>query len=452
MPQYRKPNPEAPAPLPYDGPSAEEILALRQEYLMPNHMLYYKKPVAIVQGDMQYLYDTEGRQYLDAIAGIVTISVGHSNPRVLEKAIEQMKLLQHTTTIYLHPLIVTYAKMLADKMPSPALKQTFFTNSGSEANDMALLASILTTGNQDILSIRNGYHGGSRITMSLCGHSTWRYPVAAQPNIHHVLPGYCYRCPLKLEYPSCNIACAHDVENVILSATCGQVAAFIAEPIQGVGGTVVPPPEYFKIIYDIVKKHGGLFISDEVQTGFGRTGSSYWGIQNWDVEPDIMTMAKGIGNGIPLGAVTSSAKIAAPLKDRYFFNTFGGNPVSMAQGIATLEEIDEQGLQENCARIGTRLMEGLERLQSQYPLIGEVRGMGLMIGVELVTSRENREPASAAAAEVLELAKDAGLLIGKGGLYGNVLRIKPPMCITENDADFILEALDGCFKQLGATK
>jgi alanine-glyoxylate transaminase/(R)-3-amino-2-methylpropionate-pyruvate transaminase len=448
MAKYRKPNSEMPPPAPYSGPSADELLAMRNEYLMPNHLLYYKNPIAIVEGNMQYVYDSEGKQYLDAIGGIVTISVGHCNPRVLEKTIRQMKVLQHATTIYLHPLIVQFAKMLAEKMPSPELRQTFFTNSGSEANELALLAAVLATGNLDILSLRNGYHGGSRITMSLCGHSTWRYAVPMQPNVHHVLPGYCYRCPLKLTYPSCDIQCARDVENVIQSATSGRVGAFIAEPIQGVGGTVVPPKEYFEIVYDIVRRHGGLCVADEVQTGLGRTGSAYWGIENWNVKPDIITMAKGIGNGIPLGAVTASVEISAALKGKFYFNTFGGNPVSMAQGIATLEEIDEQGLQENCARIGAKLMEGFRRLQRQHEVIGEVRGMGLMLGIELVESRESRSPAPAAAAEVLELAKERALLIGKGGLYGNVLRIKPPMCITERDADFLLEVLDDCFKAL----
>ncbi len=449
MVEYRKPNDSVPPPTPYEGPTAQEILELRREYLMPNHLLYYKNPVAIVQGQMQYLYDTEGRQYLDGIAGIVTVSVGHCNPRVLEKTIAQTKLLQHATTIYLHPLIAQYGKMLAEKMPGEHLTQSFFTNSGSEANDLAVLAAILSTGNVDILALRNAYHGMSRVPMSLVGHSTWRYPVPTQSNIHHILQGYCYRCPVKLTYPSCNVACARDVENVILSSTTGKVAAVIAEPIQGVGGSVTPPPEYFGIIYDTVKKYDGLFISDEVQTGFGRTGSKYWGIENWGVEPDMMTMAKGMGNGIPIGAVTSSAEIAAPLKDKLFFNTFGGNPVSMAQGIATMEEIDEQGLQENSAKVGAHLMDGLRRLESQYELIGEVRGMGLMLGVELVKSRESREPAPEATAQILEMAKDCGLLIGKGGLFGNVIRIKPPMCITVDDVDYMVEVLGDCFEEVG---
>ena len=333
-------------------------------------------------------------------------------------------------------------------MPRPELKKTFFTNSGSEANELALLASILSTGSPDILSLRNSYHGDSRITMSLCGHASWRYPVPMQPNVHHVIPGYCYRCPLTLTYPSCNVQCARDVENIIQTSTSGRGCTFIAEPIQGVGGTVVPPKEYFSIIYDIVHKYDGICIADEVQTGFGRTGTKYWGIENWDAQPDLITMAKGIGNGIPLGAVTSTEKIAEPLKGKIFFNTFGGNPVSMAQGIATLEEIEEQNLQGNCKEIGGILLEGFNRLYSQYELIGEVRGMGLMLGIEIVASRESRKPNPEATAQIVELAKDCGLLLGKGGLNGNVLRIKPPMCINKNDAEYILKVLDDCLKEI----
>jgi alanine-glyoxylate transaminase/(R)-3-amino-2-methylpropionate-pyruvate transaminase len=450
MSSYRKPNPEAPEPEPYKGPSTEEMLRLRQEYLMPNHVLYYKNPIAVVEGRMQYLYDSEGRQYLDAIGGIVTVSVGHSNPRILEKTIEQLKKLQHATTLYLHPLVLDMAKKLAERMPSPRLRQTFFTNSGSESNELAILTAILSTGNLDILALRNSYHGDSRVTMSMCGHSTWRYPVPMYPNIHHVIPGYCYRCPLGLSYPSCKVQCALDMENIILSCTTGRIAAFIAEPIQGVGGVVTPPPEYFSIIHKIIKKYGGLFISDEVQTGLGRTGSHYWGIQNWGVEPDIITMAKGIGNGIPMGAVTTSPEIASALKGKTYFNTFGGNPVSMAQGIATLEEIDNQHLQENCSRIGAILLDGFRRLEKKYDNIGEVRGMGLMLGIEIVESKETRKPGTSAATQIHELAKDRGLLIGKGGLHGNVLRIKPPMCITESDAGFLLDVLDDCFQNISA--
>lgn len=442
MEEYRMPDPDAIEISDYKDLSRDEILALRKEYLTPNHVLYYKNPIAIVEGKMQYLYDSEGRQYLDAIAGIVTVSVGHCHPDVIKKTKEQTDRLQHITNIYLNPNIVKFAKALAGKMPDPELKQTFFTSSGSEANELALLTAKLYTGRLDILALRNAYHGDSVNTMSLCGHSTWRYNIPGMTNVHHIIPGYCYRCPLKLTYPSCNVQCARDARNIIESCTTGKIAALIVEPIQGVGGAVVPPKEYFGILYDIVKKADGIYISDEVQTGFGRTGYHYWGIQNWGVTPDAITMAKGIGNGIPLGGFTTRKEIAAPLSQKTYFNTFGGNPVSTAQGLATLEVIDKEGLQENSRVVGEYLMEALKRLESKHQIIGEVRGLGLMTGVELVKDRESREPATEETAMVFEKAKDLGLLVGKGGLYGNVLRIKPPMCFTKDNVDFLYDILD----------
>ena len=432
----------------YDDLTAEEILALRKEYLMPNLMLLYKKPVNIVRGSMQYLFDEKGKKYLDGFAGIVSVSVGHCHPAIVPKVQEQTARLQHTTTIYLHPTIVRFAKKLAEKMPDPELKVSFFTNSGSEANELAVTTARMYTKSTDVIALRNGYHGTTLTAMSLTGLSTWRYPVTTVPNIHHVSPGYCYRCPLGLAYPQCNMKCAYDVENTIKYATNGKVAAFIAEPIQGVGGTITPPPEYFKIVYEIVKKYNGLFIADEVQTGFGRTGDHYWGIENWGVTPDIVTMAKGIGNGIPLGAITTKKDIAEPLGAKLYFNTFGGNPVSMVQGLATLEVIDSENIQANAKLVGAHLKEKLTGLMAKHPLIGEVRGMGLMLGVEFVKDRESREAATQETADVVEYAKDMGLLVGKGGLMGNVLRIKPPMCLTVDDADFMVETLDNALAKV----
>ncbi len=232
------------------------------------------------------------------------------------------------------------------------------------------------------------------------------------------------------------------MEDLIRYETCGEVACFIAEPIQGVGGTVTPPPEYFPIAYDLVRKHGGLCVADEVQTGFGRTGTHFWGFQNWGVTPDLVTMAKGIGNGAPLGACVTRPAIAAVMKNRLHFNTFGGNPVSVTQGLATLEVIDRENIQHNALQVGTHLKNRLLDVQQRQPLIGEVRGMGLMLGVELVRDRQTKEPANTEAAEVLELCKERGLLVGKGGLFGNTLRIKPPMCLTKDDADFLADCLD----------
>ena len=428
-------------PTPYAGPSRDEVLALRHQYVSPGVLTYYREPLMVVEGHMQYLWDETGRQYLDAFAGIVTVSVGHCHPDVIEKVHEQNGRLQHTTTIYLHPAIAQFAEKLASKMPA-GLSRSYFTNSGSEANEIAILSAREYTGNRDVIGLRNGYHGGTSTAMSLTAHGTWKFASNNRIHVLHTHPGYCYRCPYGLEYPSCDLKCAHDIKNVIEYQTPGEIACFIGEPIQGVGGTVVPPKEFFQVVYDIVRQHGGICIADEVQGGFGRTGNHYWAHQNFDVVPDMVTMAKGIGNGAPLGAMTTTEPISQVMANRIHFNTFGGNPVSMTQGLATLEVMDEQGIQQNALEVGTHMKNRLLELQDKQPLIGEVRGMGLMLGVELVTDRATREPASAAAADVMEKCKEHGLIIGKGGLYGNTLRIKPPMCITKDDADFLVDCLD----------
>jgi alanine-glyoxylate transaminase/(R)-3-amino-2-methylpropionate-pyruvate transaminase len=436
-------------PAPYDGPSKQEVLALRQQYLTPGLITYYRDPLLLVEGHMQYLWDGRGKRYLDAFAGIVTVSVGHCHPDIVAKVQEQVGKLQHVTTIYLHPTIGEFGKKLAEHMPpSSNLSITYFTNSGSEANEIAILSSREFTGNQEVISLRNGYHGGTQATMALTAHSTWKFKSNPTIGVKNALAPYCYRCPYGLEYPSCGLKCAHDVENVIKYETSGQVACFIAESIQGVGGAVTPPPEYFSIVYDIVRKAGGLCIADEVQTGFGRSGEHFWGFENWGVTPDLVTMAKGIGNGAPLGACTTRPEIAAMTKNRVHFNTYGGNPISMTQGLATLEVIDRDNIQQNAREVGGHLKERLAELQDRHQLIGEVRGMGLMLGVELVRDRKTKEPASTEAADILERAKDRGLIIGKGGLFGNTLRIKPPMCLTKDDADFIADCLDEVLTEL----
>jgi alanine-glyoxylate transaminase/(R)-3-amino-2-methylpropionate-pyruvate transaminase len=405
--------------------------------------LYYREPLLLAEGHMQYLWDETGKRYLDGFAGIVSVSVGHCHPDVVKQVQNQVGTLQHTTTIYLHPMIGQFAKKLADHMPEQSgLSVSYFTNSGSEANEIAVLSSREFTGHADVISLRNAYHGGTQGAMGLTAHSTWKFPTNPTVNIKHAAPGYCYRCPYGLTYPSCGVKCAHDVENLIRHETSGKVACFIGEPIQGVGGVVTPPPEYFAIVYEIVRRYGGLCIADEVQTGFGRTGTKFWGFENWGVTPDMVTMAKGIGNGAPLGACVTRPEIAAMMAKRLHFNTFGGNPVSMTQGLATLEIIDRDQIQQNAHAIGSHLKERLLALAEKHALIGEVRGMGLMLGVELVRDRQSKQPATEETAQVLELAKERGLLIGKGGLYGNTLRVKPPMCITKDDADFLAECLD----------
>lgn len=438
--------------MPYEGPLRDEVPAMRHQFVNPGVLTYYRDPLMIVEGNMQYLYDETGKRYLDAFAGIVTVSVGHCHPHVADAVKKQAGTLQHTTTIYLHPTIAQFAAKLASKMPTDAsgtpLDKTYFTNSGSEANEIAVLMSREYTGNHDVVGVRNGYHGGTSVAMGLTSHGTWKFPTNQPSGITHTHAGYCYRCPYGLTYPSCDLKCAHDIKNVIQYQTSGQIACFIGEPIQGVGGAVVPPPEYFQIVYDIVRQHGGLCIADEVQGGFGRTGKHYWAHQNWGVNPDIITMAKGIGNGAPLAAVTTTTDIAQTMIRRVHFNTFGGNPVSMASGLATMEVIDAEGIQANAAAVGDHLMQGLLDLQEKHALIGDVRGMGLMLGLELVDDRESKAPAKTAAADVMEMSKERGLILGKGGLFGNTLRIKPPMCINKDDADFMIAVIDDCLTEI----
>jgi len=418
-----------------------EVLALRKQYASPAIFTLYREPLMIVEGHMQYLYDETGRRYLDLFAGIVTVSCGHAHPRITRAMQEQLALLQHTTTIYLHPNFALMAQALAQRMP-PGLDVTYFVNSGSEANDLALMMARAYTGNQDVVAVRNSYHGGSPTTMAATSHHTWKYPQQVNTGIHHAICPDPYRSPFSGTPEEIASKSANDIRELIRYSTPGAIAAFMAEPIQGVGGATSGAPNYLKEAYAIARAHGGLCIADEVQTGFGRTGEHYWGFQNFGVVPDIVTMAKGIGNGAPLAAVTTRREIAETLKQRIHFNTFGGNPVSMAAGLAVMEAIDSDGLQANARLVGGRFKAGLKELMTRHRLIGDVRGMGLMLGVELVKNRATREPAKAETLEVMEQCRELGVLLGKGGLDGNVLRIKPPMCLSAADADFALEVLD----------
>ncbi|PAW65403.1 MAG: aspartate aminotransferase family protein [Verrucomicrobiia bacterium Tous-C4TDCM] len=429
------------SPIPYDGPSPEEVLDLRNQYVSPGIFHYYKKPIMIVEGKGQYLFDEKGRRYLDGFGGIVTVSVGHCHPEVVAAANLQNETISHTTTIYLHPNIALYAKELAAKMPGD-LKVCYFVNSGSEANDLALLMARAYTGNYDAIALRNAYHGGSPSAMALTSHHTWKFNVPHSFGVQHARMPDLYRGAFGADDPDAGKKYAADVEDLVRFGSSGRIAAFIAESIQGVGGTVVFPDGYLKHAYEHARAAGGLCIADEVQAGFGRTGTHFWGFETQGVIPDIVTMAKGIGNGCPLAAVVTTPEIAKTLASRIHFNTFGGNPVSMAQGRAVLRVIEKEGLQANSLKIGARLTAGFHRLAGKHSLIGDVRGLGLMLGVELVKDRVTKEPAKEECAAVFERCKELGLLIGKGGLSGNVLRIKPPMCITEADADFMLEVID----------
>ncbi len=428
-------------PAPYTGPSAETVLAQRKRHLSPGIFLYYKKPLMVVEGKMQWVWDDTGRRYLDGLGGIVTISVGHCHPHVLAAANRQMQLLQHSTTIYLNPNIGEYAEKLASKMPGD-LKVCYFVNSGSEANDLALLMARAYTGNYDLIALRNAYHGGNAAGMAATAHSTWKFNVPHSFGVHHAVAPYPYRGNFGYDDPEGGRKYADDVKSLIDYATPGRVAGFIAESIQGVGGFVVFPEGYLQHVYGHIRAAGGVCIADEVQTGFGRTGTHYWGFETQGVIPDIVTMAKGIGNGVPLAAVVTTPQIAAVVAQRTHFNTFGGNPVVTAIGKAVLEVIDQESLQANSLRLGSFILAGLERLKAKYPVIGDVRGKGLLLGIEFVKDRNTKEPAKEICAQAVENARELGLLLGKGGLWGQTIRFAPPMCLTAADAEYLLAVLD----------
>ncbi len=420
---------------------------MRRQHLNPVIFHYYRKPIMIVEGKAQWLFDETGRRYLDAFGGIATVGLGHCHPEVAEAARVQGETISHTTSIYLNPELALYAKELAARMPGD-LKVVYLVNSGSEANDLAVLMARAFTGSFDVIALRNGYHGGTSGTMGLTSHSTWKYNVPHTFGVQHALAPDVYRGPHGRDDPEAGKKYAADVESLIHFGTSGRIAAFIAESVQGVAGAVVYPAGYLSHAFAHARAAGGVCICDEVQTGFGRTGQHYWGFGNQGVMPDIVTLAKGIGNGYPLAAVVTTPRIAEALLTRAHFNTFGGNPVSCAIGRAVLRVIDREGLQRNSLEVGGYLKAGLEGLATKHPIIGDVRGLGLLLGVELVKDRATKEPARDACVAAFEKARELGLLVGKGGLWGNTLRITPPMCITRADVDFLIAVLDEAFRGL----
>jgi 4-aminobutyrate aminotransferase-like enzyme len=425
-----------------------EVIRKHKEYLWPAVTNYYQKPLVADHASMQYLWDLDGRKYLDFFGGIVTIGLGHCNPKVTSKIKAQVDKLQHTSTLFPNQHIVALAEKLAQITPGK-LQKSFFTNSGTEANEAAILLARMAGPSYDVVALRHAYAGGSMLAKAVTAQAPWRKAGVISVGIAHAINPYCYRCPLGLKYPDCGVACANDVENLIQTATSGSIAAFIAEPIQGVGGFITPPPEYFKIVFKVVKKYGGLFISDEVQTGFGRTGKKWFGIEQWEVTPDIITCAKSMGNGVPVGATITTAELADKFQG-LTISTFGGNPVTSVAARAVIEVIEEENLRENCHVVGGYFRKGLERLKEKHKLIGDVRGMGMMQAIELVKDRETKEPAPQETTQVLERARDNGLLVGKGGLYGNTIRMAPPMNISKADVDEGIRLLDKSFGEVRA--
>ncbi len=426
----------------------DEIIRKKKEFIFDCVTTYYKDPLVVDHAKGQFVCDIEGRQYLDFFGGIVTVSVGHSNPKVTENIKKQMDKVQHTSTAHLTEAMVALAEKMAAIAPG-RLKKCYFTNSGSEANEVAVITARMYTGNQEILALRHGYSGHTQLTKSMTGMSTWRKAGLAPQAVVHAPGPYCYRCPYGLTYPSCDLHCAKDIEEVIKTSTGGAVAAMLAETIQGAGGFIVPPPGYFKIVSNIVRNYGGLFIADEVQTGFGRTGKKWFGIEHWEVEPDIMTMAKGMANGAPVGCTITRPEIADAYKG-LTISTFGGNPVTCAAAKATIDLIEEERLMDNAAELGARFREGLESLKEKFEVVGDVRGMGLMQGFELVKSKKAKEPAPELTNQLMEATRANGLLVGKGGLYANVIRMSPPLNITRDNVNTALAILDKSLAEVTA--
>jgi 4-aminobutyrate aminotransferase len=425
----------------------QEIILANQQYLFPSIFHYYKEPLVVTKAKDQFVWDADGKQYLDFFGGIVTISVGHCNETVNKKVQEQMNKLQHVSTVFANEPQAALAKRVAEITPGGKLTKSFFTNSGTEANETAIVTARCYTGNHEVIALRHSYHGRSAVGMAASGQSTWRLGGAAPSGFVHAISGYCYRCPFGLEYPSCDVRCARDMEEMIRTSTSGRIAAFIAEPIQGVGGFITPPKEYFEIIAGIVRKFGGLFISDEVQTGWGRTGGKWFGIEQYNVTPDIITSAKSLGNGMPVGLTVARPEVADALKGATI-STFGGNPVTATAAKAVIDFIDDHKLMINAAETGAYLRGKLEEMKAKFPLIGDIRGMGLLVGVELVEDRQTKAPATAALAALMEATRENGLMIGKGGTYGNVLRITPPLNISKSDVDDFALRMEASLKQV----
>lgn len=412
-----------------------ELIERQERVLLPiqTSMMYYgDEPIAVASAKDSYLWDVEGNRYLDFFGGILTVSVGHCNDDVVDATYAQMTKVGHTSTLYLNEIAIRVAEKIAAIAPG-RLQFSFFTSSGTEANETAIMAARVYTGNTDVVALRHAYSGRSAGMMSVTAHSTWRQGGVYDGAIKHVRSPNPYRRPAEMSEAQYLDFLVQDFEDFLDTSTDGTIAAFIAEPIQGVGGFALVPDDYFKRVLPIVREAGGVVIIDEVQTGWGRTGTHWFGIEHSGAEPDIMTFAKGIANGAPVGCTIMTPEIAESIRG-LTLSTYGGNPVSMAQTYATLDYIERHRLWENAETMGGRLRQRMERMSEQRPFIGDVRGRGLMQAFEMIVP-ETTDPNADVAEAFVAAARRRGLLIGKGGRYGNVIRIAPMLNVARDQID-----------------
>ncbi|HHY96292.1 MAG TPA: aspartate aminotransferase family protein [Firmicutes bacterium] len=428
----------------------ETLLAFREKAFMAQlrHQLF-PTPLIVDRGFMEYVWDIEGRRYLDFFSGIAVVNCGHCNPEITGAVQAQYSRLQHVSTFFLSESMLRLADKLTQIVPQ-GLTRFYPVNSGSEAVDGAVLTARQFTGRQEVVSLYLAYHGRTLLSMALCGFTGYKVAGPLVPGLIFVPNGYCYRCPLGEEYPGCDLACAEAAEQVISASAPGPIAGIIAEPIQGVGGLIIPPPGYLQRLREIAHAHGGLFIVDEVQSGFGRAGGTMFASQSMGVIPDIMSMGKGMANGVPMAAFVTTEAVGEA--QRYpTFSTYGGNPVASAAALATIEYIERHGLPQRATEIGEVALKRLREMSQEHRLMGDVRGMGLMIGVELVRDKETREPAGKEAMMVLEEARRRGLIVGKCGPQSQVLRIAPPLTVSVAQMEEGLGILDEALTAVEST-
>jgi 4-aminobutyrate aminotransferase len=428
--------------------STHDDLMDRRRQVLPGWMaVYYEHPIALVDGEGRRVRDAEGREYLDFFGGIVTTMTGYRVPAVVEAIRAQAERMLHSSTLYLIPQQIELAERIASLVPIPDAK-VFFATSGTEANDTALLLATAYRHSNQVLAMRNSYHGRSFSAVSVTGNRAWSPSSLTPFRVTYLHGTYRLRSPFRhLSDSEYIAACVTDLEGLLDTATSGDVACLIAEPIQGVGGNATPPDGMYGALKEVLDRRGILFISDEVQTGWGRTGEHFWGFQAHGIVPDLFTFAKGIANGLPLGGVVARAEIMDCLGANSI-STFGGNPVAVAAALANLDYLLAEDLPANALRMGRHLRAGLDEIAARSPIVAEVRGKGLLIGVELVVPG-GLEPNPAAAGAVLETAREAGLLLGKGGLYGNVLRIAPPLSLTREELEEGLAILATAIERVG---